>query len=87
MKIGIMHGDDIGLEVVPETLRQAYKRPDAIPFPASAPYSPQMATLGTRVPFLHFFDGFRTSHEVAKLAQLETSELRAMIETDVPFAA
>ena len=29
------------------------------------------ATLESRVPFLHFFDGFRTSHEVAKIEQLD----------------
>ncbi len=38
------------------------------------------ATLESRVPFLHFFDGFRTSHEVAKVLPLGTSELRAMID-------
>ena len=31
----------------------------------------QAATLEARVPFLHFFDGFRTSHEVAKIEQLD----------------
>ena len=30
----------------------------------------QAATLRSRIPFLHFFDGFRTSHEVAKVEQL-----------------
>jgi pyruvate-ferredoxin/flavodoxin oxidoreductase len=38
------------------------------------------ATLESRVPFLHFFDGFRTSHEVNKIEQLTTEDLRAMIE-------
>jgi pyruvate-ferredoxin/flavodoxin oxidoreductase len=38
------------------------------------------ATLEARVPFLHFFDGFRTSHEVNKIEQLTTEDLRAMIE-------
>ncbi len=38
------------------------------------------ATLKTRVPFLHFFDGFRTSHEVQKIARLEDDDLRAMID-------
>jgi pyruvate-ferredoxin/flavodoxin oxidoreductase len=31
------------------------------------------ATLETRIPFLHFFDGFRTSHEVAKIEELTTT--------------
>ena len=37
------------------------------------------ATLESRVPFLHFFDGFRTSHELAKIATLEDGMLRALI--------
>ena len=38
------------------------------------------ATLESRVPFLHFFDGFRTSHEVSKVEQLQDADLRAMID-------
>jgi pyruvate-ferredoxin/flavodoxin oxidoreductase len=37
------------------------------------------ATLKARVPFLHFFDGFRTSHEVAKIEELSYDVMRAMI--------
>jgi len=37
------------------------------------------ATLRCRVPFLHFFDGFRTSHEVAKIELLEDDVLRALV--------
>jgi pyruvate-ferredoxin/flavodoxin oxidoreductase len=37
------------------------------------------ATLEARVPFLHFFDGFRTSHEVAKIAPLEPADVRALL--------
>ena len=37
------------------------------------------ATLATRVPFLHFFDGFRTSHEIAKIALLEDDVLQALV--------
>jgi pyruvate-ferredoxin/flavodoxin oxidoreductase len=39
----------------------------------------QAATLEARVPFLHFFDGFRTSHEVNKIEQLTADDLRAMV--------
>src|ERR1700734_925313 len=39
----------------------------------------QMATLEARVPFLHFFDGFRTSHELNTLELLSDSEIRSMI--------
>lgn len=38
------------------------------------------ATLATRVPFLHFFDGFRTSHEVGKIALLSDDDLRALVD-------
>ena len=40
------------------------------------------ATLRARVPFLHFFDGFRTSHEVNKISVLEPDDLRALIRED-----
>ena len=40
----------------------------------------QAASLESRVPFLHFFDGFRTSHEVNKISTLSDEDLRAMIE-------
>ena len=40
----------------------------------------QAATLESRVPFLHFFDGFRTSHEVSKIEPLGTDDIRAMID-------
>src|ERR671925_226588 len=38
------------------------------------------STLEARVPFLHFFDGFRTSHEIDKIEQLTREDLRAMID-------
>ena len=40
------------------------------------------ASLETRIPFLHFFDGFRTSHEVNKIEMLSDDDLRAMINMD-----
>ena len=43
----------------------------------------QAASLESRLPFIHFFDGFRTSHEVAKVEQLTTADLRAMIDEDL----
>ncbi|MEY2668925.1 MAG: hypothetical protein RJA59_1563, partial [Pseudomonadota bacterium] len=43
----------------------------------------QRATLKSRVPFLHFFDGFRTSHEVAKIELLDDDDLRRMIPDDL----
>jgi pyruvate-ferredoxin/flavodoxin oxidoreductase len=40
------------------------------------------ATLQSRLPFIHFFDGFRTSHEVQKIELVETEVFRALIEDD-----
>ena len=42
----------------------------------------QMVTLRSRVPFLHFFDGFRTSHEVSKIALLSDDDLRSLIDDE-----
>ncbi len=44
------------------------------------------ATLEARVPILHFFDGFRTSHEVNKVEQLTEKDLRAMIDDKLVMA-
>jgi len=43
----------------------------------------QSATLAARIPFLHFFDGFRTSHELAKIAPLADEDLHALIDDDL----
>jgi pyruvate-ferredoxin/flavodoxin oxidoreductase len=43
----------------------------------------QAATLRSRVPFVHFFDGFRTSHEVNTLTLLGDDQIRAMIDDDL----
>ena len=40
----------------------------------------QAATLKSRIPFMHFFDGFRTSHEVTKIEQLTDDDLRSMLD-------
>ncbi len=42
----------------------------------------QAATLESRIPFLHFFDGFRTSHEIQKFAELSYDDMRAMIKPE-----
>ncbi len=46
----------------------------------------QMATLRSRLPFMHFFDGFRTSHEVNKLTLLSEEEVRQLIDEDLVAA-
>ncbi len=43
----------------------------------------QASTLKSRIPFLHFFDGFRTSHEVTKIEQLTDDDLRTMIDDEL----
>ncbi|MBZ0069633.1 MAG: pyruvate:ferredoxin (flavodoxin) oxidoreductase, partial [Thiobacillus sp.] len=40
----------------------------------------QAATLAGRIPVIHFFDGFRTSHEVAKIVAVEADTVRAMLD-------
>ena len=46
----------------------------------------QAATLESRVPFLHFFDGFRTSHEVGKINELSDDDIRVMIDEELVAA-
>jgi pyruvate-ferredoxin/flavodoxin oxidoreductase len=46
----------------------------------------QAATFKARIPFIHFFDGFRTSHEIQKVELLEDSDLKAMIDEDLILA-
>ena len=52
---------------------------EAMDFPLIA----QAASLESRVPFLHFFDGFRTSHEVSKVELLTPEEMRPLIDDDL----
>ncbi len=44
------------------------------------------STLEARVPFIHFFDGFRTSHEVTKIEKLALDDIRAMIDDNLVLA-
>jgi pyruvate-ferredoxin/flavodoxin oxidoreductase len=46
----------------------------------------QNATLASRIPFVHFFDGFRTSHEVSRIHVLSDDDIRAMIDDELVFA-
>lgn len=46
----------------------------------------QAATLRSRVPFLHFFDGFRTSHEIRKIEELNDEDIRAMVDDQLVLA-
>lgn len=44
------------------------------------------ATLRSRIPFLHFFDGFRTSHEVQKVEMLTEDDMRSLVPDELVFA-
>ncbi len=44
------------------------------------------ATLESRIPFMHFFDGFRTSHEVNRIEELLPEDIRAMIDDELVFS-
>jgi len=46
----------------------------------------QASTLKSRVPFLHFFDGFRSSHEIQKIEQLGYDDMKAMIDDEYVIA-
>jgi pyruvate-ferredoxin/flavodoxin oxidoreductase len=46
----------------------------------------QAATLKARVPFVHFFDGFRTSHEVMKIEELTPEDMHAMLDDELIIA-
>ena len=46
----------------------------------------QAATLEARIPFVHFFDGFRTSHEVMKIEELTKEDMKAMMDDDLIIA-
>lgn len=52
---------------------------EAMDFPLLA----QAASLESRVPFLHFFDGFRTSHEISKVELLTPEDMRPLIDDDL----
>ena len=42
----------------------------------------QLASLRSRIPFLHFFDGFRTSHEVAKTVRITDDDIKALLDPE-----
>jgi len=46
----------------------------------------QGASLASRIPFVHFFDGFRTSHEVQKVEEITFDDMRALIDDNLVVA-
>ncbi len=45
----------------------------------------QAATMKARIPFIHFFDGFRTSHEVSKIALISEDQMRTMLDDQLLY--
>lgn len=43
---------------------------------------PHLAAIKSRIPFLHFFDGFRTSHELQKIELIDLEQVRALLDRD-----
>ena len=70
------HGDVMATRTTGFALLASASVQEAMDFALIA----QAATLESRIPFLHFFDGFRTSHEVQKVAMVTEDQMRAMID-------
>lgn len=70
------HSDVMAARTTGFALLAAASVQEAMDFPLIA----QAASLKSRVPFLHFFDGFRTSHEISKVELLEAEEMKKMID-------
>jgi len=70
------HSDVMGVRATGFALLSSNSVQEASDFALIA----QAATLESRVPFIHFFDGFRTSHEVNKITPLTDEDLRAVID-------
>ena len=70
------HSDVMAARTTGFALLAAASVQEAMDFPLIA----QAASLKSRVPFLHFFDGFRTSHEISKVELLEAEEMRRMMD-------
>ncbi len=76
------HGDVMAVRSTGFALLSSHSVQEVMDFALIA----QAATLQSRIPFLHFFDGFRTSHEVMKIEQLTVEDIRAMIDDELVFA-
>jgi len=76
------HSDVMAARTTGFALLAANSVQEAMDFPLIA----QAASLKSRVPFLHFFDGFRTSHEISKVELLEKDEMKQMINDELIYA-
>ena len=75
------HSDVMAARTTGFALLAAASVQEAMDFPLIA----QAASLKSRVPFLHFFDGFRTSHEISKVELLEAEEMKKMIDDELIY--
>ncbi len=75
------HSDVMACRSTGFALLSAASVQEAMDFPLIA----QAASLLSRVPFLHFFDGFRTSHEISKVKLLEKDEMKKMIDQELIY--
>ncbi|MFZ2330265.1 MAG: 2-oxoacid:acceptor oxidoreductase family protein, partial [Atribacterota bacterium] len=75
------HSDVMAARTTGFALLAAASVQEAMDFPLIA----QAASLKSRVPFLHFFDGFRTSHEISKVELLEVEEMKRMIDDKLVY--
>ncbi|HNR65066.1 MAG TPA: pyruvate:ferredoxin (flavodoxin) oxidoreductase, partial [Atribacterota bacterium] len=75
------HSDVMAARTTGFALLAAASVQEAMDFPLIA----QAASLKSRIPFLHFFDGFRTSHEISKVELLEVEEMKRMIDDKLVY--
>jgi len=75
------HSDVMAARTTGFALLAAASVQEAMDFPLIA----QGASLKSRIPFLHFFDGFRTSHEISKVEMLENEEMKQMINDELVY--
>ncbi len=75
------HSDVMAARTTGFALIAAASVQEAMDFPLIA----MAASLKSRIPFLHFFDGFRTSHEVSKVELLENEEMKQMIDDELVY--
>ncbi len=73
------HGDVMATRTTGVALLASNSVQEAMDFALIA----HAAALESRIPFIHFFDGFRTSHEVGKVEQLTDDDMRALISPDL----
>ncbi len=75
------HSDVMAVRSTGFAILSAASVQEAMDFPLIA----QAASLKSRIPFLHFFDGFRTSHEISKVELLEVEEMKKMIDDKLVY--